>query len=69
MMSSFTNPHYIYLFAMKNGKKKLAYGKDPQDALEVLSFRLTPNEMAMIIPDQFTRISPRDIQQYVDEIG
>ena len=24
-MSSFSNPHYMYLFEMKNGKKKLAY--------------------------------------------
>jgi hypothetical protein len=68
-MSSFTNPHHMYLFAMKNGKKKLAYGENPENALEVLGFRLTADEMAMIIPDQFTRISPRDIQQYVDQIG
>jgi hypothetical protein len=68
-MSSFSNPHYMYLFAMKNGKKKLAYGQDPADALEILSFRLTPEEMAQIIPDEVTRISPRDIQQYVHEIG
>jgi hypothetical protein len=68
-MSSFDHPHQMYLFAMKNGKKKLAYGEDPQDALEVLSFRLTPDEMALIIPDDYLRISPRDIQQYVDQIG
>jgi hypothetical protein len=59
----------MYLFAMKNGKKKLAYGKDPADALEILGYRLTREEMAQIIPDQVSRISPRDIQQYVDEIG
>lgn len=68
-MSSFDNPHQMYLFAMKNGKKKLAYGEDAQDALEVLSFRLTPDEMALIIPDDYLRISPREIQQYVDQIG
>jgi hypothetical protein len=68
-MSSFKNPHYMYLFSMRNGQKKLAYGKDPADALEILSYRLTPAEMAEINPDECTRISPRDIQQYVDEIG
>jgi len=68
-MSSFDNPHQMYLFAMKNGKKKLAYGEDAQDALEVLSFRLTPDEMALIIPNDYLRISPREIQQYVDQIG
>ena len=40
-MSSFSNPHFMYLFAMKNGKKKLAYGQSPQDALDILRFRLT----------------------------
>lgn len=68
-MSSFSNPHYMYLFAMQNGKKKLAYGENPQDALEILSYRLTPEEMALIIRDDFLRISPREIQQYVDQIG
>ena len=32
-MSSFSNPHYMYLFDLKNGKKKLAYGESPDDAL------------------------------------
>ena len=44
-MSSFSNPHHMYLFDLKNGKKKLAYGKSPEDALEILSYRLTPEEM------------------------
>ena len=39
-MSSFSNPHYMYLFDMKNGKKKLAYGQSPEDALQILRFRL-----------------------------
>src|SRR5512143_3486918 len=48
-MSSFSNPHYLYLFEMKNGKKKLAYGQSPEDALEILRLRLTEDEMAQII--------------------
>jgi hypothetical protein len=68
-VSSFRNPHYMYLFAMKNGKKKLAYGEDSEDALKVLSLRLAPDEMAEIIPTEVVRISPRDLQQYVHEIG
>ena len=35
-MSSFSNPHYMYLFEMTNGKQKLAYGQSPEDALEIL---------------------------------
>ena len=40
-MSSFSNPHYMYLFDMTSGKKKLAYGESPEDALDILSVRLT----------------------------
>jgi hypothetical protein len=64
-MSSFSNPHYMYLFDMKNGKKKLAYGQSPEDALEILSYRLSPEEMEQIIPDQFIKISQRKMQEFV----
>lgn len=68
-MSSFKNPHKMYLFDMTTGKKKLAYGQTPEDAWEILSYRLDQDEMALVIKEQWTRISPRDIQQYVHEIG
>lgn len=68
-MSSFSNPHYMYLFRLKNGKKKLAYGESPEDALEILSIRLTPEEMDEIIRDEFEKIRQRDLQQYVDDLG
>jgi hypothetical protein len=68
-MSSFTNPHYMYLFDMKNGKKKLAYGESPEDALVILSYRLTEKEMALINRNTYTRISPQDIQKYAGELG
>jgi len=50
-MSSFSSPHFMYLFEMKNGKKKLAYGRSPEDALDILRLRLTDAEMAEILPD------------------
>jgi hypothetical protein len=68
-MSSFSNPHYMYLFEMKNGKKKLAYGQSPEDALQILSYRLTEEEMAQIIPDRYTKINQRQLQEYVDHLG
>jgi hypothetical protein len=68
-MSSFSNPHYMYLFEMTNGKKKLAYGQSPQDALEILSFRLPQEEMAQILADQYTKIRQRDLQKYTDQLG
>jgi len=68
-MSSFSNPHHMYLFAMQNGKKKLAYGQSPDDALEILRLRLSETEMAEIIPDQYVKINQRQLQQHVKELG
>ena len=44
-MSSFANPHFLYVFDMTNGKKKLAYGASPDDAYESLKLRLTEKEV------------------------
>ncbi len=68
-MSSFSNPHYMYLFAMTSGKKKLAYGQSPADALEILRIRLSEAEMAEVIPDQYQKVNQRQLQQYVKELG
>ena len=68
-MSSFSNPHYMYLFAMKNGKKKLAYGQSPQDALDILRFRLTEQEMADVIQADYIKISQRKLQDYARLLG
>ncbi len=68
-MSSFNNPHYMYLFALKNGKRKLAYGASPQDALDVLRIRLSETEMAEIIPTEYVKINQRQLQQYIDQLG
>jgi hypothetical protein len=68
-MSSFSNPHYMYLFDMKNGKKKLAYGQSPDDALRILRLRLTDDEMAEILEESYTKVSQRRLQDYVDLLG
>ncbi|MDA0245711.1 MAG: hypothetical protein OT477_20045 [Chloroflexi bacterium] len=68
-MSSFSNPHYMYLFDMKNGKKKLAYGASPEDALDILRIRLTEEEMEQIIADQYIRVSQRKMQEYIGNLG
>lgn len=68
-MSSFSNPHYMYLFEMKNGKQKLAYGQSPEDALEILRIRLTEAEMAQIITNKYIKINQRKLQQYVHNLG
>lgn len=68
-MSSFESAHQMYLFAMKNGKKKIAYGKSPEDALEILAIRLTPQEMEQILRQQYIRINQRKLQDYVHMLG
>jgi hypothetical protein len=59
----------MYLFALRNGKRKLAYGESPEDALEILSVRLTPEEMAEIVRDDYIKINQRELQKYVKELG
>lgn len=68
-MSSFSNPHYMYLFDLKNGKKKLAYGQTPDDALEILRIRLTEREMDEIDSLHYIRINQRELQRYVKDLG
>ena len=68
-MSSFSNPHYMYLFEMKNGKQKLAYGQSPEDALDILRIRLNEVEMNQIICDKYIKISQRKLQEYVHNLG
>jgi hypothetical protein len=68
-MSSFSNPHYMYLFELKNGKTKLAYGQSPEDALDILRIRLTDEEMELIIPDRFVRIPQREMMKHIGNLG
>ena len=68
-MSSFNNPHHIYLFEMKNGKQKLAYGSTPEDAYESLRLRLDDQEIALVKQDTYLKIPQRDLQKYVHNLG
>lgn len=68
-MSSFNNPHHIFLFEMTNGKQKLAYGSTPEDAFESLRYRLSDEEIALVVPTQFIKIPQRDLQKHVHNLG
>ncbi len=68
-MSSFNNPHHLYLFEMRNGKKKLAYGPSAAEAFENLRLRLTPPEMDLVDPERYIRIPQRELHQHVKELG
>jgi hypothetical protein len=68
-MSSFSNPHYMYLFDLRNGRQKLAYGESPEDALEILRIRLSEQEMAEIVSDRYIKVNQRELRQYIDNLG
>ena len=68
-MSSFSNPHFMYLFDMKSGRQKLAYGESPEDALSILRIRLSEEEMTEIVADRYIKINQRQLQQYVHSLG
>ena len=68
-MSSFQTPHYMYLFEMSNGKKKLAYGASPDDAFEILRSRLPDKELALIDRTKHVRISQREMRKHIHELG
>lgn len=68
-MSSFSNPHFMYLFDMKSGRQKLAYGESPEDALNILRIRLSDEEMTEIVADRYIKINQRQLQQYVQNLG
>lgn len=59
----------FYLFNMTTGKKKLAYGDDPNDAYEILALRLSPEEMRLIIREEYIKIPQRDLQKVVKDLG
>lgn len=61
----------MYLFALKSkpDKRKLAYGKSPEDALEILGFRMSQTEMDDIKRDDFIKINQRQLQDYVHLLG
>ncbi|MCL4833032.1 MAG: hypothetical protein KJZ86_11345 [Caldilineaceae bacterium] len=59
----------MYLFDLRNGKKKLAYGESPEDALEILHIRLSEDEMAEIQPEQYEKINQRRLQEYAHLLG
>jgi hypothetical protein len=59
----------MYLFRLKNGKQKLTYGKSPEDALDILSYRLSAEEMDEIIRDDYIKISQRRLHEFVGNLG
>ena len=68
-MSSFIEPTNIYVFTLLNGKKKLAYGKNVDDAYNIMKSRLFPEEMEQIIKESAEPINPTKISNYIESLG
>ena len=66
---SFHQPNHLYLFQMKNGKKKLAYGKSPEDAIEILRMRLTDDEMNEILLTEHVVLPQQDLAMIAEQLG
>ena len=60
---------FFFLFDMTNGKKKLAYGDDPEDAYAVLALRLKGPELALVIKEQYVKVAHMDLQKIVEQLG
>lgn len=61
--------HKIYLFTLKNGKKRFAFGDDPEHAKRIMSYRMTPEEMAELSDEPPEAIRQAEMQKYVRELG
>jgi hypothetical protein len=68
-LAAFAPAHHLYVFAMRNGRSKLAYGPDPAAALATLRLRLGPDEMALVLADRYRRIRQQDLHQVVGDLG
>ena len=68
-MSSFEQPHSLFLFELTSGKKKLLYGASPEHALETARIRLSDAEMQAILPERYTKILQRDLMKHIRELG
>lgn len=48
-LENFRDPSFIFSFQMTNGGMKLSYGKNAEEAFSTLKYRLTDDEMALVI--------------------
>lgn len=64
-----SRPHHLYLFALRNRKKRLSYGSNVTEAMENLKLRLDDREIDEIDPGQCRRIEQTDLLQHVNELG
>ncbi len=63
-------PSRFFLLPLKNGKRRIAYGTTLQEAVEILSWRMSADEMAQIVEGAAViEVRQQDIHPYLKELG
>ena len=62
-------PHALYLFELVNGRRRLAWGESPDDALSTLRLRLGDAALADVVPGRWIRVAQRELHANVDALG
>jgi hypothetical protein len=63
------HPSHFFLFPLKNGKRRLAHGQTVEQAREILSWRMTPEEMEQIADAPPIEMRQQDIHAHLKELG
>lgn len=64
-----TRPHALYLFELDGGRRRLAWGSSPEDAIATLRLRLGDAALAGLRPERWTRIAQRALHDHVADLG
>ena len=59
----------FYLFPLTSGKKRLAYGRTVEEAIEIMGYRLNADELALMTGEAPQEIRQQDIPDYVNELA
>jgi len=63
-------PSKFFLFPLTTGQKRLAYGRTVEEAVEIMGWRMTPDEMAQIVEGaEVLEVRQQDIHPYLKELG
>ncbi len=62
-------PSRFYLFPLRSGKKRIAYGESPEQAREIMSWRMSVEEMAQIAEGPIIEVRQQDIHPHLKELG
>lgn len=60
---------HFWLFPLKNGRKRLQHGRTAEEAREIMSWRMTAEEMAQLADEPPREMRQQEIHQYLKELG